>query len=74
MRGIQVVIDALRAESYPMELEEVNYNVGDIEVEDGHGGWVPVRQLTERFIRNRFYSAEEVVREIRQCLKQDKAA
>lgn len=66
-RGIQAVADALVYESYPMDRHEVDYAVGDIAVEDGKGGFTPVRDLTDRFEKDRFDSAEEVIEAIRSC-------
>lgn len=74
MRGMQTVAEALRGEDYPLDLEEINYSVGDIEVENGRGGWVAVRDLTEQFKREQFNSAEDVMREIRRSIQDSKAA
>jgi hypothetical protein len=65
MRGLRAVAEALRAEDFPMDRHAIDYSVGDIEVEDGHGGFLPVRQLTDQFGNKEFHSAEEVVRAIR---------
>lgn len=81
IRGMRAVVEALRNEDFPMDLEGVNYSVGDIEVEDGKGGYVPVRQLTDMLPQStaghpgvEFRSAEEVIRALRGLLGQTSKA
>ncbi len=64
LRGIKTLEEALRLEDFPMTKADIDYSFGDIEVEDGRGGYIPVRQLTERFRRNEFSSPEEVLKAI----------
>ena len=45
-----------------MGRHEIDYCVGDVEVEDGHGGYAPVRNLTDRFGDKLFGNAEEVIK------------
>lgn len=71
-RGFDVVEEALKQESYPMDDHEINYAVGDIEVEDGHGGFIPVRRLTDSISGKRFDSAEAVVEALKKAAKQGK--
>jgi hypothetical protein len=69
LKGMSTVLEALRAEDFPMSRADVDYAVGDVDVEDGRGGVVPVRQLTESVPSDRFESAEEVVRALRRALQ-----
>ncbi len=68
MRGMRAVAEALRLEDFPEERMDIDYAVGDIEVEDGKGGYVPVRELTEDLRGRTFRSAEEVVRALQQVI------
>ncbi len=65
LRGIAAVEDALRAEDFPMDKQALAYSVGDIDVEDGRGGFVPVRVVLDAIRQDEFASAEAVVRAIR---------
>ena len=65
LRGIDAVADALRAEDFPMDKQALAYAVGDIDVEDGHGGSVPVRNVLDVLEQSEFASAELAVRAIR---------
>ena len=68
LRGFRAVAEALRLEDYPIDKVGINYAVGDIDVEDGQGGWTPVRALTDRMKRDRFSTAEEVIRALHEAI------
>ena len=74
LTGLRTVTEALRLEDFPMDVEAINYAVGDIEVENGHGGSVPVRQLTDHFIETEYQSAEDVIKQIHTLLHKRHAA
>jgi hypothetical protein len=62
LRGWRTVAEALRLEDFPMDRHSIDYAVGDVEVPDGSGTYVPVRLLTDRLERDEFRSAEETIR------------
>jgi len=68
-RGMSVVEEALRLERFPMSVQDVNYAVGDIELELGEGRFVPVRDLLDDTSDHRFKSVEEVVHALREGKK-----
>lgn len=74
MRGMSTLAQALRAESYPMDVHDIDYSVGDLEIQGGRGDWIAVRDLTERFERRDFASAEDVMAELRRVLGERSAA
>jgi len=61
LQGIKTVREALKLEDFPMTTSDIDYAVGDIDIEDGHGGYIPVYELTERFENSEFNTLEEVV-------------
>jgi hypothetical protein len=65
--GIEAVADALRAEDFPMDKEGLAYSVGDIDVEDGRGGTIPVRVLLDRIEQDEFGSADIAIAAIRRA-------
>jgi predicted metal-dependent hydrolase len=67
-RGFRYVTEALRLEDFPMGRHEIDYCVGDVEVEDGHGGYAPVRNLTDRFGDKLFGNAEEVIKVLHEAV------
>jgi hypothetical protein len=70
LHGMRTVAEALRGESYPIDLAGINYAVGDIDV-SSHGGLrFAVRDLTDSLKAAEFRSAEEVVRALYQVLDQ----
>jgi len=69
LRGIAAVADALRAEDFPMDKQGLAYSVGDIDVEDGRGGFVPVRVVLDAIAREEFPSADAAVRAIREAAR-----
>lgn len=73
-RGIQAVEDSLKQEDFPMDRHAVDYAVGDIEIEDGRGGYLPVRDLTDKFGTRQFESWEEVVRELKLAARRARKA
>jgi hypothetical protein len=64
------VAQALREEDFPMDKQGINYAVGDIEVEDGQGGYVLIRRLTDFMGEKDFASAEEIVRALHKAVEQ----
>ncbi len=71
IRGWEALADAVRSETldeYPMDRHGVDYSFGDIELEDGRGGYVPVRDLTDRIEQNRFNDPAELLRCLREAL------
>ena len=65
-RGMRYVVEALRLEDFPMGRHEIDYSVGDVEIEDGNGGFVPIRELTDKLGDRMFRSAEEVIKALRE--------
>jgi hypothetical protein len=61
LRGLDAVAEALQAEDMPIDKQGIAYAVGDAEIEDGRGGWVPVRQVLDRVSAERFDSADDAV-------------
>jgi hypothetical protein len=64
MRGNLALVEAVRSEAweeFPMDHQAVDYSFGDIELEDGSGGYVPVRELTDHLARDRYGSADELL-------------
>jgi hypothetical protein len=64
LRGVNALVEAVRSEAweeFPMDHEAIDYSFGDIEVEDGHGGWLPVRDLTDHLVADRYGSADELL-------------
>lgn len=74
MRGMKAVAEALRLEDYPMDRETIDYTVGDVEVEDGAGGFVPVRDLTTLMPRQDYRSAEEIMRALHESAERRRRA
>jgi hypothetical protein len=73
---MRLVAEALRLEDFPMDRHGIDYSVGDLEVEDGKGEFIPVRDLTQNFGEREFRSAEEIVNAILDLTvrKKDRAA
>jgi hypothetical protein len=69
LSGIEAVAEALRAEDFPMDKHALAYAVGDIDVEDGHGGSVPVRNVLDAITQDDFASADLAVRAIRSAAR-----
>lgn len=67
LRGLNVVEEALRMEDFPMTTDAVNYAVGDVEIDDGKGHFVPVRDLLDKVDKNSFENADEVVQALKQA-------
>jgi hypothetical protein len=62
----------LDVESFPMNLEEINYAVGDAELMDPKSqSEVPVRDLTESVVDKPYVNANEVVENLRQALQKN---
>ena len=67
-RGFEALVDALAAEDFPMDKQGLAYSVGDLEIEDGRGGFVPIRIVLEGLDRDVFPSCDAAVRAIRAAL------
>jgi len=61
LHSIKRVLAALEDEEFPMDTHAIDYAVGDSEIEDGKGGLIPVRKLTERMGQRSFANPEEVI-------------
>jgi hypothetical protein len=72
LAGVQDVLDALRAEDFPMDKQALAYSVGEIEIRDHTGRSVPVRRVLDVMRDERFTSADDAVRAI--CDAADRAA
>lgn len=70
MKGLSVVAEALRAEDFPANKEDLAYAVGDIQIQDSHHHWVPIREVLDLIPEKDFRSAEEAVRAIRAAVQQ----
>lgn len=68
-RGWKAVEEALGLEPFPIDIEGVNYAVGDIEVSDGKGGTIPVRVLTDSINVRSFETLKDVMAELHSALK-----
>lgn len=51
-----------------MGRHEIDYSVGDVEIETPHGGFVPIRMLTDGLGDRQFSSAEDVIKMLREEL------
>lgn len=60
-RGLEAVEDALRLESFPIERSNIDYSVGDMEVEDGRGGWIEINVLTDQLKDDRYNTLEDAM-------------
>jgi hypothetical protein len=75
VRGMQRLIQALRAESYPLDRSNIDYAVGDIDVEDGYGGYIPVRDLTDELPPGASYdNAEDIFHALQAILNKRRKA
>ena len=72
LKGWRIVVEALRLEDFPMSKTDVDYAVGDVEVEDGRGGIIPIRDLTDLVKKYEFSSAEDVTRTLHDALRTNK--
>ena len=68
LHGMRTVREALRLEDFPMTRSEIDYAVGDIEVENGFERPIPVRLLTDHFQVDIFDSTERVIEALRAAL------
>jgi hypothetical protein len=69
--GFEYLVDAVRAEpmdEFPMDRSAVDYSFGDIEIEDGHGGKVAVRDLSEHLKNEEFETPDELLLGMREAL------
>lgn len=73
IRGMQAVHDALKLEEYPATKQDINYAVGDIEVEDAKGGYLPVRMVLDNVGQSNFTNAEEVVSALQKAIQKTAA-
>lgn len=61
MSGLELIRDALRVEDFPMTTEDLDYAIGDVEVSDSHGKWMPVRRVLDVVPTHKFHSVQEVI-------------
>ena len=70
-RGIKLLIEAVRAEpsdEFPMDRSAIDYNFGDIELEDGKGGFIPVRDLSDHLKGEEFETGDEVLQALQDAM------
>ncbi|MDR3607227.1 MAG: hypothetical protein P4M08_07600 [Oligoflexia bacterium] len=65
MQGFGAVQAALELEDFPMAKSDIDYSVGDIEVDDLSGGKVAVNIVTDYIPSRQYHSIEEVMRALR---------
>jgi 4a-hydroxytetrahydrobiopterin dehydratase len=63
------LIRALRAESYPLDHSNIDYAVGDMEVEDGYGTYVPVRELTGFLMQESYENSESLIDDLQKIAR-----
>ncbi len=63
------VIRALRAESFPMDISNIDYAVGDFEVEDGMGSYIPVRDLTDFLMEDTYEEPEALIDDLQKIAR-----
>lgn len=66
--GMHFVQEALRLEDFPIDIEGINYAVGDLDVFRPGGEHCAVRRLTDRLPQQSYASADEVVGALRKIL------
>jgi len=64
VRGMARLIRALRAEHYPLDHSGIDYSVGDVEIEDGSGAYVPVRDLTTYLVQETYEDSEALISDL----------
>lgn len=64
MQGIDTVAQALRFEDFPTDKQNLYYSIGDIEIENGVGAMVPVRDVLELVPEERFTTARDALQAI----------
>jgi len=67
--GLRAVVEKLRSEEFPMDKQDIDFSVGDMEVEDGLGSTIPVRRVTPFIEAQNFSAAEQVVRSLQGALQ-----
>lgn len=68
--GIELISEALRVEDFPMTREDLDYAVGDVEVEDTQGRFIAVRRVLDAVPQREFSTADEVVESIQKYVEQ----
>jgi hypothetical protein len=71
--GLEVVLSALREESFPMDKDELYYAVGDLAVTDAEGRIVSVREVLDRTDKSRFQSVDDVAHTLRSVIVTEEA-
>lgn len=72
LSGLDLIRDALRVEDFPMTREDLDYAIGDVEVSDTHGKWMPVRRVLDVVPQRKFHSVQEVIDAIQGHVEQVK--
>lgn len=68
--GLELIEDSLRVEDFPMTREDLDYAIGDVEVEDAQGRFVAVRRVLDVVPQREFATCDEVVSAIKQYVDQ----
>jgi hypothetical protein len=71
VEGLDAIVDALRAEDFPMDREGVFYSVGDLEIGDRYGRRFVVRRLLDGIEQASFATAEDLARVLRAALRSE---
>lgn len=71
---LKAVVETLRGEDFPMDKRDIDYSIGDMDLDGPDGTLVPVRDLTDRLERDSFSSPEEVMRSLQGALHSDTKA
>ncbi len=66
--GLEVVLESLQVESFPMDKEALDYAIGDLEITDAGGVGLPVRELLDRVPESRFDDTESVAAALRRVI------
>ncbi len=70
-QGIDLLVDAIRSEAweeFPMDRQGIDYSFGDIEIETEQGKFIPVRDITEHLRTEKFDTADDLLKGIREAL------
>ena len=71
--GLDVVLDALMGEDFPMDKETLYYAVGDIEVPGPHGKNQPMRSVLDHMPQLKFETLGQAITAIKRALQSEGA-
>jgi hypothetical protein len=74
LRGIKAVSAALELEDFPATKQDLYYSVGDIEIEDLNGRYLPVRKVLDQVSQNEFATVEDAIEALKKQLSVRSAA